>query len=212
MPILRFCLVAVLLLWVAVPLAAQTPPAVIAADSNEVVVRTGDVVRFEVLGQSDLSAERIVDRQGEIQLPFLGGVKVAGLSAEQIRVLITERYGRLYANPLVNVVVRVGVNVTGEVQQPNRYRVHPTSTVLDVLAEAGGLTSEARANRIELVRGEQVVVLDLSSPTGGLAAQNILVRSGDWIRVPRRRFSTEDAYWIFGALNFATSVIILVAR
>jgi polysaccharide export outer membrane protein len=135
-----------------------------------------------------------------------------GLTTEQIRMLVTERYSPFYANPLINVVVRVGVNVTGEVQRPNRYRVNPTSTILDVIAEAGGLTEEGRSNRVELVREGEVLILDLNSPTEGRAAQDLLVRSGDWIRVPRRRFSTQDAYWIFGALNFVTSVIILIAR
>lgn len=221
--IARTCLLGLAATLLGAPLGAQDPVPVDTAASaiavptniapSEVTVRRGDQVTIEVFGREELSVSRVVDRQGEIHLPYLGSIDVLGLSPEAIRRLVTDRYSQLYTTPLINVEVRVGVNATGELQRPNRYRVDPSATVLDVIAEAGGLTPEARSDRVELVRGGEVIVFSLRDPESASRMLATPVQSGDWIRVPRQRFTSAHAYLAGVVLNIAATVVLfLVGR
>jgi protein involved in polysaccharide export with SLBB domain len=149
-------------------------------------VRPGDVIDIEFWQQADLSGERIVDDEGQIQLPLLRDVPVAGLSAEEIRERLTELYRQYYSDPLIVVNVRLGVSITGAVMGPGRYTVDPALNVLDLIGLAGGLHEEANQEQIELNRGNQRYEIDLDDALLHAQPERLRLQSGDWLYVTRR--------------------------
>lgn len=154
-------------------------------------IKPGDIVDIEFWGQPELSDERIVDDNGQIHLPLLRGVEVAGLSAEEIRERLTELYQQYYTDPLIIVNVRLGVSVTGSVQSPGRYTVDPAFNLLDLLGLAGGLRNEAKRGEIELNRSGQRYIVDLDAALLSEDPQRLRLQSGDWIYVPRRFWTLQ---------------------
>lgn len=175
---------------------------------------------------AEVSGERTVDPNGELFLPFLGTVSVVGMGSAEIRRLLEERYGALYSNPVVEVVTKVTVNVTGAVQNPGQFFVSPSATLVDALARAGGATSEvdvglsggaADPSQVRLVRDGVSTVIDLRPLATRPEAISLKVQSGDWLFMPRaRRSETRETitFWgsLFSTLFTAASLIVLIAR
>ena len=157
-----------------------------------------------------------MDRQGDVFSPYVGTVHVEGLDAEEIRVLLTERFEPFYNDPVITVNVELRVNVTGVVGAPGHYLLDPTSTIVDALAIAGGAGADVTfANNVaadvagvRLVRDGSSYVLDLRPETTGMEAFEIRIQSGDWIHVPaqrRSRVRDDIQFWV-GVLSLLTSV------
>jgi len=132
--------------------APPTPAVAAAAASPQVAalsIGAGDVLQVTVFGQPDLSAEVSVTDEGEVTLPLIGLLRIAGMSQAELEKLIAQRLReREYLlHPEVSVTVRQNrsqaVSVLGEVARPGRYPLQGRFTVLDLLAVAGGLTPKA---------------------------------------------------------------------
>lgn len=132
---------------------AKPAPALAAAAASPQVaalsIGAGDVLQVTVFGQPDLSAEVSVTDEGEVTLPLIGLLRIAGMSQAELEKLIAQRLReREYLlHPEVSVTVRQNrsqaVSVLGEVARPGRYPLQGRFTVLDLLAVAGGLTPKA---------------------------------------------------------------------
>jgi polysaccharide export outer membrane protein len=174
----------------------------------------------------EISGDRVVDPNGELFLPFLGTVKVQGLSSAEIRMRLEELYGAIYSDPVVEVVTAVNVNITGAVQRPGQFFVPPSATLIEALARAGGSTSEVDValvggasdpSQVRLVRGGVSTVIDMRPLTIRPEVVNLQVQSGDWLFVPRAQRSElkeEITFWgtLFSTLLTLASLIILVTQ
>ncbi len=168
------------------------------------VIRPGDVVHIEFWQQVELSGDRIVDDDGNIQLPLLRSVEVGDLSAEEIRVKLTEAYRQYYSDPLIVVNVRLGVSVTGAVNAPGRYTVDPAFNILDLFGEARGLDDEANTEEIQLNRDGQRYIINLDDALLHIEPAKLRLQSGDWIYVPRR-------FWTLRRVGtYATITVLLL--
>ena len=170
--------------------------------SGPTVVHPGDLISIEFWRQPELSGERVVDRNGRIQLPLLRDIEIVGLTPEEIRIKLTEEYSAFYSDPLIVVNVRLGVNVTGSVGTPGRYTVDPAFTLFDVLGLAGGLRSDAKRKHIQLIREGQKYEISLEAALLSQKARNLRLQSGDWIYVPSRFWTLRRiaTYATFGVL------------
>ncbi|SFG62420.1 polysaccharide biosynthesis/export family protein [Pedobacter insulae] len=113
----------------------------------------------------------IVDQQGNVQLPYLGSVKVEGLSTYDARKLIETKLdeGKFLVRPVLKIrLVNFKISVLGDVQRPGVYPVQSERiTIIEALGMAGDLNITAKRNDILLVRENlgkrQQVRLDLQS-------------------------------------------------
>lgn len=125
------------------------------------VVGPGDELRIRIWGQVNLQANVRVDRSGEIYLPQVGQVHVAGLALSELDAHVREAIGRIYHN--FDLTVDVGqiraiqVYVSGEARRPGVYTVSSLSTLADALFASGGPSVEGSMRAIELRRGGAVV-------------------------------------------------------
>jgi len=101
----------------------------------------------------------VVDSQGDITMPVLGRVHVAGLTTEQIQNNLTERISIDVKAPLVKVtLVNFTVDVAGEVLKPGRIPVKSDRySLLDAITEAGDLTPYGKRENVLLIREENGV-------------------------------------------------------
>ncbi len=174
------------------------------------VVRPGDIVHIEFWGEETLSGDRIVDRSGNIHLPLVRSVQVAGLDAYQIQDRLVEFYRQYYAEPLIVVDVRLGVNVTGEVRMPSRYTVDPSFNVLDLLGQAGGLTYDAKREEIEFNRDGVRYILNLNEAQLLTNPDILRLQSGDWIYVPRSFWTLQRTATYLSVAAITLSIIAII--
>jgi len=119
------------------------------------ILGAGDKIAIMVFGQEDLSIESFLGNSGSVNYPFLGEVKVAGLSIKQVELAITQGLkGDYLVNP--NVYVQVieyrPFYIHGEVKKPGGYPYQPGMTINQAVALAGGLTDRADKDKISLYR------------------------------------------------------------
>ena len=113
-----------------------------AADPNY-VVGPEDVIDIEVFDVPELTKTFRVAADGLITLPLIGRVQAAGLTAEQLRQALAEKWGEDYLqDPQVTVFVREfkakPVSVIGAVEKPGLYPLTGQRTLIEVLSMAGG--------------------------------------------------------------------------
>jgi protein involved in polysaccharide export with SLBB domain len=132
------------------------------------------------------------------------------MSVNDIRGRIRREFGQLYTQSFVSVTPLFRVAVVGEVVHPGLYSVEPTMTIIQILAQAGGTTRQAKESAMRLVRNGQLLRISLD-PTA-LASSTIRevgVRSGDQIVVPRKSVTYET--WVVVLQGIAVMLSAYVA-
>ncbi len=125
------------------------------------VVGPGDELRIRIWGQVNLQANVRVDRSGEIYLPQVGQVHVAGLKFSELDSHLRDAVARVYRNFDLTVdmgqIRAIQVYVSGEARRPGVYTVSSLSTLVDALFASGGPSVEGSLRAIELRRGGALV-------------------------------------------------------
>ena len=155
-----------------------------------------------------------------MQLPYLGSVKVEGLSTNQARLLVESKLdeGKYLARPIVNLrLVNFKISVLGDVGRPGVYPVQSERiTVIEALGLAGDLNITAKRNDVLLVRENQgkrqQIRLDLqskelfTSPYYYLQNNDVLVVTPS----PAKYASVDASYRNVSLIISALSVIALL--
>ncbi|MFQ5661081.1 MAG: polysaccharide biosynthesis/export family protein [Gammaproteobacteria bacterium] len=118
---------------------------------------TGDMVRIQVYDEEDLYLEAKVSDNGTISYPFLGELKVAGLSPAQLEKVITSRLkGDYLVNPKVSVDILEyrQFYVNGEVEEPGGFPFQPGITVRKAISVAGGFKERASKKKIYIIHDD----------------------------------------------------------
>jgi polysaccharide export outer membrane protein len=167
-----------------------------------------DLIQIKVYQQPDLTQEIRVDDDGTVTLPLVGQVRAAGMTVEAFARDLVARYREFLLNPEITVFVKeynkreMEISVLGEVGKSGFFRFEEKSTLLDVLAQVGGLKPES-GDRVIILRpkklgesGEPDTFIfnaqELYTPNG-VKNLNLELREGDTVMVPR-----ADQYFIFG--------------
>ena len=133
------------------------------------VLSPNDQVAVEVFGEEDLRTNGRLNGEGNLSVPLLGSIRLAGLTLGQAAARLTELYGRDYlVNPKVNVML-VGYakrrfTMLGQINRPGSYEMPDGSPegidLLEAIAMAGGYTRIAAPEKVSVRRGNQVVRVD----------------------------------------------------
>ncbi len=182
--------------------AAQTAPA-----PSSHTLRAGDILKVDVWGHTEFSGQFIVDETGHLQYPVLGDIEAQSTTVAQLRERLRQGLETLFRSPFVTITPLFRMSVLGEVRQPGLYTVDPTLSVLDVIAMAGGPVPTANMKKVRVMRGGGAVQVT-SSGAGSL--EQMGVRSGDQIFVPRKAFAKEDLNVLFNVAQLALTVAIFI--
>jgi len=125
------------------------------------VIGPGDELRIRVWGQVNVSADVRVDRAGEIYLPQVGQIHVAGLPFSDLSNHLREAISRVYRNFQLTAdlgsIRSIQVYITGQARRPGVYTVSSLSTLVDAIFASGGPSTAGSLRQIELRRNGQVV-------------------------------------------------------
>jgi polysaccharide export outer membrane protein len=136
--------------------AAASPAPGPAVSAEQYKIGPEDLLSVSVWKNDAMSRVVPVRPDGMISLPLLDDVQAAGLTPMQLRDVIIKKLADYMPAPEVSVIVNevrsFKVSVMGEVARPARYELRSVTTILDVLAQAGGFTQFANRSRIVILR------------------------------------------------------------
>lgn len=185
-------------------LALCAPEAGFAQPSPATRLHPGDQLQLEVRDEPAMAGAYAVDDGGRVLLPIIGLVSVGGRDFDEVRGEIESRYARELQNREIRVIPVLRIAVMGEVAKPGVYPIDPTMRLGDVVALAGGLTPNADASRIEVVRDGRVVTVARQRDPSSLTAR---LASGDQVVVARRGWVRANSPALIGA---ASSIVVAV--
>jgi protein involved in polysaccharide export with SLBB domain len=154
------------------------------------VLGTGDTLRLNLWGSLSDQLSRIVDRQGQVNLPEVGALMISGMTIAQAQTAIQRALSTQFQAEKVEIslekVHTVRIYVVGEVQRPGAYDVSSLSTPLSALVAAGGPTSSGSLRLLRQYRGEKLVrQIDLYDfLLKGVHSEDDRLLPGDTIIVP----------------------------
>jgi polysaccharide export outer membrane protein len=157
------------------------------------VIGTDDLLSIVYWKDKDMSADAKVRPDGRIALPLINEVQAAGLTPEQLHDKLVEESKKYMEDANITVVVREinsrRVFITGMVNKPGPYPLTMQTTVMQLIALAGGLQEYADAKKIIIMRNENGKQTSLpfnykDVASGKNLKQNIELRPGDTVVVP----------------------------
>lgn len=193
-------------------LAAVSVPAQSAADY---VIGPQDVLTIQVFDQPDLGGKYSVETDGTFSFPLIGRVRAGGMTLRTFEAELKKKLADGYfRNPQVTVAVEQyrsqRVFVMGEVRQPGPVPLTGGMTLIEALARAGS-TLPSASGEVTIVRapqgakgpvmpdaagGAEMFRASIRELESGSLAQNIELRDGDTIFVPR-----AELIYIFGQVR-----------
>ncbi|WP_186312369.1 polysaccharide biosynthesis/export family protein [Cereibacter sediminicola] len=174
-------------------------PGTLAAESkNDYRINIGDQIEIDVLDDSEASQKYTVGSDGAIQLPLIGGFRIADLTTDEARTRLHEAFvsSEIYINPTLAVSVAAfrPVFVLGDVRKPGNYDFHPFLTAEQAMGLAGGAmlsyeNEEARvlekrklSQQLELVKTD---LARIAARAARLQAQLKNQEAIEWTLVPQ---------------------------
>jgi polysaccharide biosynthesis/export protein VpsN len=165
--------------------------------AGDALLRPGDTIDLKLSGvpaneTSAVSGEYMIDTGGFINLPNLGRLKIAGLTGGAAQSAIESAYKtkEVYTNPTIIITMQAQsrwVNVGGEVKSPQRVPFTPDLTILASINAAGGFSPFADQRKVRLLRGSQVMIIDVKKIRSN-PSLDIGLEPGDRIEVPQTIF------------------------
>ncbi len=177
---------------------------------KEYIIAIGDLVQFNIYSKDaykliDLTTNSLADQKviatneqrslylveydGFIKLPVLGRIQISGMSLSEARTYLEEQYMKYYNNPFVTLSIenRRVIVFTGEGKEASVVPLrNEQTTLIEVLAQAGGLSDYAQAKNVKVIRdisGEvKIFKLDLSKISSTDKAA-MLMQAGDVVYV-----------------------------
>ncbi|WP_245980606.1 polysaccharide biosynthesis/export family protein [Flagellimonas lutimaris] len=96
----------------------------------------------------------LVDKNGEIDFPVIGKVKIEGLSPSETRELLKDKLKDYLKDPIINIRIRnFTVTVLGAVNRPGTYPINGEQiTILEALGYAGDISIKGRRDNVMVIR------------------------------------------------------------
>ena len=185
-------------------------------------------LRFTVGGRSGFGGQvrsGKVTPEGTVQLPAVGSVPAQGLTLDEFKHELDERFAEqvegIEVMPVLTLRAPRFVYVLGEVKNPGRYPLDAPTTVMQAIATAGSWNNGAHINQIVVFRRAEdwrliATVLDLRAAMLGrrpCPGNEIWVSDADLIIVPKSKILRTDNYiellftkGLYGIVPFSGSV------
>jgi polysaccharide biosynthesis/export protein len=157
---------------------------------SDYAIGPGDELLIRVWGKIDLDARATVDRNGQISLPNVGTLNVAGLRYEQLESYLRSAVGTIYKGFELNVTLgqlrSIQILVLGNALRPGSYTLSSLSTLVDALFASGGPSATGTMRHIQLWRGDRILtdfdLYDLQQK--GDKSHDVQLLPGDEIYIP----------------------------
>ena len=154
------------------------------------VLGPGDQLLIRAWGKIDLDSRETIDRNGQINLPKVGTLTVAGLRYSQVESYLHSAIGALFKDFQLNVTLgqlrSIQIFVLGDARQPGAYTVSSLSTLVDALFNSGGPSASGSMRRIQLRReGVTITEFDIYDLIEkGDKSRDVRLLPGDVVFIP----------------------------
>jgi len=172
--------------------APPTPPNV-PPGPGDYVIGEQDTLTITVWKEKEISGSVVVRPDGKITVPLVGELKVVGMTPLQLQTILAEKLKPFVTVPQVTVAVNQinsrKVYLIGQVMREGTFEINSSTTVLQIVAEAGGLKDFAKRKKIYILRqeGSKQTRYNFNYDNvirGNDIDQNIQLEPGDTIVVP----------------------------
>jgi protein involved in polysaccharide export with SLBB domain len=161
-----------------------------AAAPADYTLGAGDEVRVQIWGSVDYSGTHTLDRNGQISLPKIGTIALAGTQVKDLEVNLRKQVATVFNNFSLNANLGrlrgITVYVVGQAQQPGTYNLSSLSTLVNALFASGGPTPNGSMRNIQIKRaGKTVTTFDLYEfISKGDKTKDVSLQAGDVITIP----------------------------
>jgi protein involved in polysaccharide export with SLBB domain len=165
-------------------------PAEGTAVSPEYILGAGDQLLIRAWGSIDVDVRVTIDRNGQVIIPKVGAVSMAGVKMSQTEAVIKQALAKNFKGFDLNVTLgqlrAITVYVVGQARRPGSYTISSMSTLTSGLFASGGPNSNGSVRRVQLKRSGQVVAdFDLYGfLSQGNASGDVRLIDGDVIFIP----------------------------
>ena len=159
--------------------------------SDDYVLGPGDQLLISVWGSTSGETNATLDRSGEIVIPKLGTLKLAGVKASQAQASVKALFNKYYKDIDVSVSLgklrKITVFVVGQSRFPGSYQLSSQATLTSALFASGGPNASGSIRRVQLKRNGAVLSeLDLYAFLGnGDKTSDVRLQDGDVIFYPQ---------------------------
>ena len=182
---------------------AYSEQGTVGASDSSIHLGAGDLLDVSVYGVPEMTTKTRVGNNGDIHLPLINTVHIAGLTLEEAQSAIAKQYvdGNFLVDPQVSIFIdesAQGINVLGEVNKPGVYPAYGKQGLLDLVAAAGGLSERAGQTALIAHRDQpdKTITVSLRGNTIADKDNSILVSPGDTVIV-----SKADIIYVVGDVN-----------
>lgn len=187
------------------------------APPTNYVVGPQDILLITSFDQQDLSGKYPVDADGSFTFPLIGRVQAGGLTLRELEAQLKKQLkdGAIFKDPQLAVGIETyksqKIHIVGEVRNPGTYALTGDMSLIEAVARAGSSLPGA-SGEVLIVRARQgqstatpvvpngsetdVTTVDLKQLQSGTSTQNVILRDGDTIFVPR-----AETVYVFGQVK-----------
>jgi len=169
------------------------PPDPAPGERQDYVIGIPDLLRIVVWRNDELSVLVPVRSDGKISVPLIDDVQAEGLTAEELKEVVTEALSEYVTAPDVTVIVQQinshVVTIVGAVGRSGQLPLVRQTRVLEAIATMGGFTVWAKRDRVKIIRptdaGNVEYEFNYGAFTSGKAPDsNFVLQPGDTVVVP----------------------------
>ncbi|MGF1656606.1 MAG: polysaccharide biosynthesis/export family protein [Verrucomicrobiales bacterium] len=178
-------------------ICVSCPIVLLHAQDGQIRLRPGDDIEIRLAGvpaeeQAGVNRVYTIDEGGTVNLPHIGRIRAAEMTASQLERSIegAYRFAEIYTNPTINITVSASsrfVVVGGAVRAPQRVVFTPDLTLIGAINSAGSFNEFADQKRVRILRGDNATVHDVRAIRND-PSRDIPLRPGDRIEVPVSRW------------------------
>jgi polysaccharide biosynthesis/export protein len=163
--------------------------------TKEYRIQPGDSLDIKLFYNPELNEILTVRPDGRITMQLVNDVMAAGRTPAELTATLTKAYSAELANPKVAVIIRSSISdkvyVDGEVNRAGMVTLIGPTTILQSIAQAGGMKDTAKSDEVLVLRrGDDnqlnVIAVNLENALRGMdITQDIAVRPNDIVYVPK---------------------------
>ncbi|MEA1982346.1 MAG: SLBB domain-containing protein [Campylobacterota bacterium] len=163
------------------------------ATPDDYVITPGDTINIHVYGDKDKNYNLSVSNDGEVEIAYIGPIKVAGMSFKELKATVSSKLKRHFKNSLFKISIEkyssIQVTLIGDVKYPGIYNLPSFATAKDLFIEAKGVRKSASVRDIDIKRnGKTVASLDFYDLLfKGKSAVKTLLKHGDIVVVKKAK-------------------------
>jgi len=180
-------------------------------------------VNYVIEGSQASIKTYLIDKEGNIDFPVLGKVKLDNLTRLEAKQKLTELISKHINNPSVNLrILNYKVSVLGEVNNPGSFPIQSDRiTLLEALSMAGDLTIFGKRNNILIIREQEgkknYARVDITksdfvqSPYYYLSQNDVIIVEPNKTRMNSSNYGPNISL-TFSAISLLTTIILLISK